>query len=133
MHNGTTITQFIIEEQRHVAGATGDFTSLLNAIVTACKVISNLVNHGALVGVLRFAGVGTERKPARDSAQEYPGQYQLASRGSSGHGVSPWREVGVFLVHARDRDATALDRSALRRAILAAGRSRGACAPGARG
>ncbi|MBN2886035.1 MAG: class 1 fructose-bisphosphatase [Chromatiaceae bacterium] len=55
MHNGTTITQFIIEEQRRVAGATGDFTSLLNDIVTACKVISNMVNHGALVGVLGSA------------------------------------------------------------------------------
>ena len=57
MHNGrTTITQFIIEEQRHIADATGDFTSLLNDVVTACKVISNLVNHGALVGVLGAAG-----------------------------------------------------------------------------
>jgi len=56
MHNGTTITQFIIEEQRQIAGASGDFTSLLNDIVTACKVISNLVNHGALVGVLGAAG-----------------------------------------------------------------------------
>ncbi|MBK1722691.1 class 1 fructose-bisphosphatase [Thiocystis violacea] len=56
MHNGTTITQFIIEEQRHIAGATGDFTSLLNDVVTACKVLSNMVNHGALVGVLGSAG-----------------------------------------------------------------------------
>ncbi|KPK39502.1 MAG: fructose 1,6-bisphosphatase [Gammaproteobacteria bacterium SG8_47] len=56
MHNGTTITQFIIEEQRRIQGATGDFTSLLNDIVTACKVISNLVNHGELVGVLGSAG-----------------------------------------------------------------------------
>ena len=57
MHNNTTtITQFIIEEQRHIQGATGDFTSLLNDVVTACKVISNLVNHGALVGVLGAAG-----------------------------------------------------------------------------
>jgi len=57
MHNNrTTITQFIIEEQRHVPGATGDFTSLLNDVVTACTVISNLVNHGALVGVLGAAG-----------------------------------------------------------------------------
>jgi fructose-1,6-bisphosphatase I len=56
MHNATTITQFIIEEQRRIQGATGDFTSLLNDIVTACKVISNLVNHGELVGVLGSAG-----------------------------------------------------------------------------
>ena len=56
MHNGTTITQFIIEEQRKIEGATGDFTSLLNDIVTACKVISNLVNKGELIGVLGSAG-----------------------------------------------------------------------------
>ena len=55
MHNGTTITQFIIEEQRHIDSATGDFTSLLNDIVTACKVISNMVNKGELIGVLGSA------------------------------------------------------------------------------
>ena len=55
MHNGTTITQFLIEEQRRLPNATGDFTSLLNDIVTACKVISNAVNHGALIGVLGSA------------------------------------------------------------------------------
>ena len=55
MHIGTTVTQFIIEEQRKIV-ATGDFTSLLNDVVTACKVISNAVNQGALVGVLGTAG-----------------------------------------------------------------------------
>lgn len=52
----TSVTQFIIEEQRKLQGATGDFTSLLNDVVTACKVISNLVNHGELIGVLGTAG-----------------------------------------------------------------------------
>src|SRR3569623_417718 len=52
MHTGTTLTQFIIEEQRRTAGATGDFTSLLNDVVTACKAISNAVNKGALLGVM---------------------------------------------------------------------------------
>jgi len=55
MHNGVSVTQFIIEEQRRLPDATGDFTSLLNDIVSACKVISNLVNKGALVGVLGSA------------------------------------------------------------------------------
>lgn len=55
MHNGVSLTQFIIEEQRRLPGATGDFTSLLNDIVTACKVISNAVNRGALIGVLGSA------------------------------------------------------------------------------
>ncbi len=55
MHSGTSITQFIIEEQRRIADATGDFTSLLNDVVTACKVISNAVSKGALVGVMGSA------------------------------------------------------------------------------
>lgn len=57
MHNErTTLTQFIIEEQRRIAGASGDFSGLLNDIVTACKVISNAVNKGALIGVLGSQG-----------------------------------------------------------------------------
>jgi fructose-1,6-bisphosphatase I len=56
MQTGETITQFISEEQRRVGGATGEFTALLNDIVTACKYISNAVNQGALVGVLGTAG-----------------------------------------------------------------------------
>ena len=52
MHTGETITQFISEEQRRFGNATGDFTALLNDVVTACKYISNTVNQGALVGVL---------------------------------------------------------------------------------
>jgi len=57
MHDGrTTLTQFIIEEQSHFAGATGDFSGLLNDIATAIKVISNAVSKGALIGVLGSAG-----------------------------------------------------------------------------
>ena len=56
MRTGTTIPQFIIEEQRRIPGATGEFTLLLNDIVTATKVIANAVNKGALAGVLGAAG-----------------------------------------------------------------------------
>ena len=51
-----TLTQFIIEQQRENANASGDLTLLLNNIVTACKQISNRVNRGAIVGVLGTAG-----------------------------------------------------------------------------
>lgn len=56
MHQRTTLTQFIIEEQRHIRGASGDFTSLLNDVATACKVIATAVNKGALAGILGSAG-----------------------------------------------------------------------------
>lgn len=55
MHTRTTLTQFIIEEQRRFTHATGEFSLLLNDIITACKIISNLVNRGALVNVLGSA------------------------------------------------------------------------------
>ncbi len=55
MTTQVTLTQFIIEQQRSMPGASGDFTSLLNDIVTACKRISHMVNRGALIGVLGSA------------------------------------------------------------------------------
>ena len=56
MHNGrTTLNKFIIEEQRRAPGATGEFSSLLNDLVTACKVIAQTVSRGALAGVLGSA------------------------------------------------------------------------------
>jgi len=54
--NGKTITQFIIEQQRRVSGASGAFTGLVSDVVLACKIISNTVSKGALVGVLGSAG-----------------------------------------------------------------------------
>ncbi len=56
MQLGTSLTHFLIESQRTHAGATGDFTLLMNDIVSACKVISNYVNKGDLIGVLGSAG-----------------------------------------------------------------------------
>jgi fructose-1,6-bisphosphatase I len=55
MDQGTTLTQFIIEEQRRIPAATGDFTSLLNDILTACKKIACAVNRGGLIGILGSA------------------------------------------------------------------------------
>jgi len=45
---GTTITQFLIEEQRNIPSATGDLTSVINDIVTACKAIASAMRYGAL-------------------------------------------------------------------------------------
>ncbi len=43
-----TLTQFIAEEQRRFPGATGELSSLLNSIATACKVIGSAVAKGGL-------------------------------------------------------------------------------------
>lgn len=46
----TTLTEFIIGEQRRVAHATGGFTALLNDVCLACKRIAYLVGKGRLAG-----------------------------------------------------------------------------------
>ncbi|HXU92135.1 MAG TPA: class 1 fructose-bisphosphatase [Gallionella sp.] len=51
-----SLIQFIIEEQRAIPGATGDFTGLISDVVSACKQIAHDVNKGALIGVLGSAG-----------------------------------------------------------------------------
>jgi fructose-1,6-bisphosphatase I len=51
-----SLIQFIIEEQRHIPNASGEFTGLLSDIVSACKQIAHDVNKGALIGVLGSAG-----------------------------------------------------------------------------
>ncbi|MDD3608396.1 MAG: class 1 fructose-bisphosphatase [Halothiobacillaceae bacterium] len=52
---GTSLTHYLIEEQQKHAGATGEFTLLMNDIVSACKVISSYVNKGNLIGILGSA------------------------------------------------------------------------------
>ena len=51
-----SLIQFIIEEQRHIPNASGNFTGLLSDVVSACKQIAHDVNKGALIGVLGSAG-----------------------------------------------------------------------------
>lgn len=53
----TTLSHFLIEEQRRHKGE-GALTLLLSDVMTACKTISDLVDHGALAGAL--GSLGTE-------------------------------------------------------------------------
>jgi len=52
----TSLTQFIIEQQRSMPTASGDFTMLLTDIATACKRIALAVSRGAMTGHLGSAG-----------------------------------------------------------------------------
>ena len=52
----STLTEFIIGEQRNHRSATGGFTALLNDIQLACKRIARLIGKGALAGVHGAAG-----------------------------------------------------------------------------
>jgi len=50
-----TLSHFLLQEQRRLKSS-GMFTSLMNDILTACKMVSHEVNRGALVGNHGVAG-----------------------------------------------------------------------------
>ena len=53
---GTTITQHLLKQQRQNPEATGAFTTLLNELIVAAKVISREVNKAGLVDILGATG-----------------------------------------------------------------------------
>ncbi|MFP3911886.1 MAG: class 1 fructose-bisphosphatase [Desulfobacteraceae bacterium] len=53
---GITITQHILNQQRENPAATGGFTTLLNELIVAAKVISREVNKAGLVDILGSTG-----------------------------------------------------------------------------
>lgn len=56
MTEQVTLARHIVESKHAPADAGADFAALLNDVATACKKISNLVNRGAMAGVLGAAG-----------------------------------------------------------------------------
>ncbi len=53
---GTTLTQFLTEQDNSPAESRGELTALLGDVATACKRLSHLVRMGELAGVLGAAG-----------------------------------------------------------------------------
>ena len=51
-----TLQQFVMRRERAFAGATGDFTFLMNGIALAAKIISREVNKAGLVDILGLTG-----------------------------------------------------------------------------
>ena len=56
MQIGTTLTKFIIEEERQHPEATGEFTGLLTDLASAAKIISRDVNKAGLAEVMGITG-----------------------------------------------------------------------------
>lgn len=56
MQKHTTLGEFIISNQNHFEGSSGELTRLLNAIRLAAKVVNHEVNKAGLVDILGAAG-----------------------------------------------------------------------------
>lgn len=55
MQIGTTLNQFLLEEQRYLGGVHHDLPALVNDVVVACKSLSHALSQGALAGMLGSA------------------------------------------------------------------------------
>ena len=56
MQIGTTLTHFLLEEERNHHGASGEFTRLMSDLTTAIRTISSGVNRAGIMDVLGQAG-----------------------------------------------------------------------------
>jgi len=99
----TTLTQFLIEEQRRHPQATGEFSGLLNVIGTACKLIANAVNKGALIGVLGSAGAENVQGEVQKKLDVISNELMLHSNEWAGHLAAMASEEmdHIYLIPAR--------------------------------
>lgn len=84
MEIGTTLTHFILEEERRFPGATGEFTALLNDIATVAKIISREVNKAGLADILGVTGRRNVSGEAVQKLDEFANETMLKILGPTG-------------------------------------------------
>ena len=85
MEIGTTLTRFIIEEQRNYPEATGDFTGLLIELTKAGKIIAREVNKAGLAETMGLTGHTNLHGEAVQKLDEYANATIIKSTNHTGH------------------------------------------------
>ena len=103
---GTTITQFLIEEQRKYPLATGDLTSVINDIVTACKTIAAAMRYGAIASdeVLGAAGRDNVQGEEQKNLDVIANRLFLKCTESGGHIAAMASEEMETIHHLSGKD-----------------------------
>ena len=98
-----TLAHFTIEEQRRLGVGTGDFTSLLNDLSTAFKIISREVNRGNLVGGLGAAGTDNVQGEEQKKLDVIANNAMLHVMQSTGHlaGMASEEMDDIFQIPGR--------------------------------
>jgi len=78
LHGRTTLSKFIIEEQRKLAGG-AELIALVNDIQTACKYIGSAVARGALTGARGSTGIGNVHDDERKALDAIANDIMLGS------------------------------------------------------
>ncbi len=82
---GTTLTQFLLNEQRSYPKSTGNFTALFSDLVVAAKVISREVNKAGLIDILGAAEYTNVQGEEVQKLDEYANDTLVKTMEHGGH------------------------------------------------
>ena len=85
MQIGTTLTRFIIEEERRHPEATGEFTGLLTELDIAAKIIAREVNKAGLAEVMGLTGRFNVHGEAVQKLDEFANSIIIRTTDHTGH------------------------------------------------
>ncbi len=82
---GTTLERHILERQRQIPGATGDFTGLFQQIALAAKIINSRVRQAGLAGILGLTGSRNVQDEEVQKLDEFANNVLVRSVEAGGH------------------------------------------------
>ncbi len=82
---GTTLERHILERQRQIPGATGDFTGLFQQIALAAKIINSRVRQAGLAGILGLTGARNVQGEEVQKLDEFANNVLVRSVEAGGH------------------------------------------------
>jgi len=82
---GTTLERHILERQRQIPGATGDFTGLFQQIALAAKIINSRVRQAGLAGILGLTGAKNVQGEEVQKLDEFANNVLVRSVEAGGH------------------------------------------------
>lgn len=99
MELGTTLTRFLIEQQRK-SGASGDFTGLLSEIATAGKIISREVNKAGLIDLLGYKGKKNVHGEEVQKLDDFSNEVFINTLSHTGHliGMASEEMEGIYQI-----------------------------------
>ncbi len=99
MELGTTLTRFLIEQQRK-SGASGDFTGLLSEIATAGKIISREVNKAGLIDLLGYKGKKNVHGEDVQKLDDFANEVFINTLSHTGHliGMASEEMEGIYQI-----------------------------------
>ncbi|HKL78786.1 MAG TPA: class 1 fructose-bisphosphatase [Gammaproteobacteria bacterium] len=85
MEIGTTLTHFLLEEERKNQAASGEFTRLMSDLTTAIRTISSFVNRAGIMDVLGQAGATNVQGEEQKKLDVLANDLILESMAPTGH------------------------------------------------